>query len=448
MNRPTDPSRLRRQEVIDALRRGTVPARGLELFAVGLGRFEKAIDDELAAAAAGRAVFKAVRGDYGTGKTFFARWLEQRARQTGFATALVQISENDTPLYRMETVYRRALESLQTREWAEGTFRILVERWFGSLEDSVLESGGVDPNDLAAVTKAVTDLLEQRLATVSATQPQYAAALRACYAARVAGDPATAEGLIAWLMAQPNVSADIKRRAGIKGEVDHTGASGFLRGLLVLLKQIGRTGLVLVLDEVETIQRVRADSREKSLNAIRQLIDDVDAGRYPGLYVLMTGTPQFFDGPQGIKRLLPLEQRLHVDFSGEPRFDNSRAVQIRLAPFDLERLIEVGRRIRDLYVTASPERIAAKVDDATIRDLAQGVAGRLGSKVGIAPRIFLRKLVNDLLDKVDEHEDYDPARDFKLVVDARELTAEERAAAGVDASVDDIALDLGAADRS
>ena len=33
----------------------------------------------------------------------------------------------------------------------------------------------------------------------------------------------------------------------------------------------------LVLDEVETIQRVRSDSREKSLNALRQLIDDIYA---------------------------------------------------------------------------------------------------------------------------------------------------------------------------
>jgi KaiC/GvpD/RAD55 family RecA-like ATPase len=45
--------------------------------------------------------FKAVRGEYGTGKTFFARWLEHRAQEKGFATTLVQISESDTPLYRV-----------------------------------------------------------------------------------------------------------------------------------------------------------------------------------------------------------------------------------------------------------------------------------------------------------------------------------------------------------
>ena len=46
-------------------------------------------------------------------------------------------------------------------------------------------------------------------------------------------------------------------------DVDHTGALGFLRGLLALLRQTGRKGLMLILDEVETIQRVRADSREQ-----------------------------------------------------------------------------------------------------------------------------------------------------------------------------------------
>ena len=37
------PSPLERREIIDALRIGAVPARGLELFAVGFDRFERAI---------------------------------------------------------------------------------------------------------------------------------------------------------------------------------------------------------------------------------------------------------------------------------------------------------------------------------------------------------------------------------------------------------------------
>lgn len=433
-------SPLKRREIVDALRIGAVPRRGLELFAVGLDRFERAIEEELDGAAAGRGKFKAVRGEYGTGKTFFSRWLEHRALQRGFATTLVQISESETPLYRMETVYRRAVEALQTKEWVDGAFRSLIDAWFFNLEEEVLSSGKLTSQSPDAVGRAVGELLEQRLHAVSKTQPQFAAALRACHTARVKEDHATAEGLIAWLMGQPNVGPGIKRAANLKGDLDHDGAAGFLRGLLEVLKQTGRRGLVLVLDEVETIQRVRADSREKSLNALRQLIDDLIADRYPGLYVLITGTPQFFDGPQGVKRSTPLAQRLHTEFGPDPKFDSARAPQLRLLPFDVDKMVSVGLRIRDLYPTDKVERVRGAVDDAVVRSLAQAVAGQLGGKVGIAPRIFLKRLIA-LLDLVDEHDAFDPKTDFPLIVNANEMTAEERAAAGVSASLD--AIDLG-----
>jgi hypothetical protein len=115
----------------------------------------------------------------------------------------------------------------------------------------------------------------------------------------------------------------------------HFGAANFLGGLLIIMKDCGFRGLVLVLDEVETLQRMRSDARERGLNALRQIIDEIDAGRFPGLYLIVNGTPAFFDGPQGIQRLPPLAQRLHVDFATDARFDNPRAVQVRLAGFDL-----------------------------------------------------------------------------------------------------------------
>lgn len=432
-----DASTLKRQQIMDALRRGNVPRKGLELYAVGMDRFEKAIDGELGLASATGGGFKAIRGEYGAGKTFFARWLEHRALQQGFATAVVQVAE-DTPLYRMETIYRRALENLQTREWETGAFRSLVQRWFYALEEEAI-ADGISEQDAEALSQAVGEKLEKRLVRVSSVQPQYAAALRAMHTATLRGDAAIADGLLGWLMAQPNVGADAKRAAGLKGDIDHHGATGSLRGLLELLRQTGRKGLVLVLDECETIQRVRSDLRDKSLNALRQLIDDVSAGTFHGLYVVITGTTQFFEGPQGIRRLPPLADRLHTDFSGDARFDNAKAPQIRLTPFDQDRLVDVGRRVRAIYPAEAPERIAAKVTDDILSMLARGVTGTLGQKVGIAPRLFLRKLVIELLDKVDQHADYEPTRHFKLVVDAAELSAEERVAAGIERTAAEIA---------
>lgn len=434
-------SAAKREDIISALRRGTVPASGLDAFAVGVDAFASVLDDELECVAAGRSAFKAVRGEYGSGKTFFGRWLQERARSRGFAASEVQINETETPLHRLETVYRRLVERLGTADTASGAFRNVIDGWFFALEQDVLAEGSVDPSDAAGLLARTDTLMEARLATISKAAPAFSAVLRTYRQAVARGDASLADGLISWLAGQPNVAASIKRVAGIKGDLDHFGAANFLAGLLVILRDSGYAGLVLVLDEVETLQRMRADTRERGLNALRQWIDDIDAGRYPGLYLLITGTPAFYDGPQGIQRLVPLAQRLHVDFATEARFDNPRAAQIRLSPFNHEALVAVGRRVRDIYASGAGDerRILDVVDDGYVESLARAVAGGLGGKVGVAPRLFLKKLVADVLDRVDLHAEFDPRRHYQLTLTETEMSANERAAAHAN-SVDDIEL--------
>ena len=433
----------KRQEVLDALRRGTVPQDGLDVLAVGLDRFRAPIEQELRKASDGGFGFKAVRGEYGCGKTFFSRWLQQEARSMKFATAEVQISETETPLHKLETVYRRMLESMATSSMRSGAFRSIIDSWFFALEEDVLSTGEVDASSEQALLKATSDLMEKRLSSISRKAPSFAAALRAYRECLAEGDAAMAEGLIAWLSGQPNVASSVKRRANIKGDVDHFTALSFLQGLLAVLKDSGHTGLVLVLDEVETLQRVRSDIREKALNALRQLIDELDAGRFPGLYLVITGTPSFYDGPQGLKKLPPLAQRLQTDFDTDSRFDNPRAPQIRLSPFNMDMMIEVGAKVRDIFADGSScsDRVRQKASDELIRSLAVGVSGSLGGKTGIAPRLFLKKLVSDLLDRIEVHEAFDPRKDYRLTVREEELSMEERNFTAAD-SVEDISLKL------
>lgn len=423
----------RRREIIDALRRGTVPQRGLDVMAVGLDRYQAALDQELSTVAAGGGVFKAVRGEYGSGKTFFARWLTESAKQRGFATAEIQISETETPLHKLETIYRRITENLATEAIPASAFREVIDGWFRVLEEDAVEAGA-NPSTPGELERHTAELLEQRLATVSRTAPAFAAALRGYHSALRDGDAATADGLVAWLGGQPSVAASVRRAAGVRGDIDHFAAFGFLQGLLAVLRDSDYAGLVLVLDEVETLQRVRSDVREKSLNALRQLLDEVDAGRFPGLYVLVTGTPAFFEGTQGVQRLPPLASRISVDFSGDPRWDNPRAPQIRLLGFQQESLVELGSRVRDIYASDSPasDRIVALVTGEYLARLAQSIAGQLGGRVGVAPRVFLRKLV-DIIDRIDQFPDFVPDGSGVVPIAASELNDDERAASGLDA---------------
>lgn len=434
----------RRREVIDALRRGTVPANGLDLLAVGLTPFESALGAELESVSGGAAVFKAVRGEYGSGKTFFTRHLAERALRQGWATAEVQISETETPLHRLETVYRRITESLRTATVPPSAFRSVLDGWLFTLEsDAIANEPGLQHSDLS-LGQAVDRLMDTRLAEVSSKTPAFAQALRGYRSASLSGDPATADGLAAWLGGQPHVAASSKRTAGIRGDLDHFGAMAFLQGLLAVLKDAGHPGLLVVLDEVETLQRVRGDVRDKALNALRQLIDEVDSDRYPGLYLVITGTPAFFEGPSGLKRLPPLAQRLHTDFTTDSRFDNPRAVQVRLTGFTKERLVELGTKVRDLYASGTEhgDRIRTTVDDAYVGDLASAVAGSLGGSIGVAPRVFLKKLVGEVLDRVDQFADFDPRIHYALTLSQDELTDVELNASRAASDLDSIDLEL------
>ena len=196
----------RRNEIVDALRRGTVPRRSLDAFAVGLDVFDAALAEELASVAAGSAKFKAVRGEYGSGKTFFVRWLQERAKRTGFAAAEVQISETETPLHRLETVYRRLAERLSTADTHQGALRSIVDNWFYALEEDVLAEGGVAERDAAELLARTTDLMERRLASVARHAPAFATALRAYRRAVAANDRATGRG-----------AAGVDRRAAQRG---------------------------------------------------------------------------------------------------------------------------------------------------------------------------------------------------------------------------------------
>ncbi len=414
------------QAIVNALRSGLVPNVGLDHFATGLDALVNAVNEDLDFVAQGKGLSKWIRGEYGTGKTFAARYLCAKARERMFASSEVQISINDTPLHHLETVYRRLIERLETSADGANAFQAIVEGWLYQIGDEVTRLRGINEDD-PGFADATEQRLEDKLADLSKRNPAFAQVLRAYHRATHEGDFATAQGLLAWLAGQPHTDRSVLKVAGTRGKVDGQASLTFLAGLLQLLRQSGYAGLVVVLDEVETVQRMNAQTREKSLNALRQLMDMLAKEELPGLYLLITGTRDFFEGYKGLKALAPLYQRVQVNFSQDARFDNLKAPQVRLTPFSDDRLLTVGTRIRDLYPAKNTERVAARVDDAFLQGLVGQVTAGFGGKVALAPRLFLRELI-DVLDRVDIHEAYDPREHYKLELDDAKLTAEELAA--------------------
>lgn len=421
------------QHVMQRLRNGTVPARGLEAFAVGIDRERDEISRLLDYVSRDEGEVKFLRGGYGCGKTFMARYATLMANRRRFVTAFTVVSSNDFHFYKFREVYSKVIASLSTEMCPSGALNDILDRWIGRIEEMLIDLGH-DPE-----ADDFDDKVSQRFAdeletgTAGKVPSDFVRVVDAIFKAKQSGDFATASTLISWLSGSETASVDrkIKAAAGIKGDVTDAIALDFLRGILSIIRQAGYEGLLIVVDEAETIMRTPSNIREKTLNGIRQIVDGV--GTYPGLLWLFTGTPTFFDSKRGVGGLAPLSDRLQ--FMKVNGYASARQPQLELKPFDRARLLELGMKIREIYPAKNRTAFEADITREYIAALVEETSRGFKGDVGVVPRQFLRKLVHDM-DLVESGADYNPTAE--LGFDPEDVTlAEEEALSGESSFVED-----------
>ncbi len=434
-----------RAHIFECLRTGLVPERGIDAFAVGIEQRRAELHRQLALAAADEGTIKFLRGGYGCGKTFMARLAVLDAQEQGFATSFVVVSDNDLRFHRFDDVYGKVMSELGTGSCPRGALGDILDRWIGNVEDALI-SGGADEDD-PGFDGLVSARLQDDLVSKTAGQaPQdLVRVVQTIFELKQRGDTADAGSLLSWLSGSKNVAHGAKKAAGVKGDIDSSEALEYLRGILAIVRAAGYRGLLIVIDEAETILRMRSDTRHKSLNGIRQIADA--AGSNPGLVWLFTGTPEFFDTRHGVAGLAPLHDRIRFLKSGKTA--SFRQPQLELTPFDAERLRAVALRLRELYPIeetepgdlpdrdpiAERERLERLVSDEFIQLLVGQVTAGFRGDVGVVPRQFLRSFV-DQMDLVRQDAEYVPMKEAGF--EPSNLSAEEQAAIdGGDSSDDD-----------
>ena len=102
--------------------------------------------------------------------------------------------------------------------------------------------------------------LDEDLASLTGGQaPQdFVRVIQTIFELKQRGDVSEAGALISWLCGSGNVAAAAKKAAGIKGDIGSRDALDYLRGVLEIVKAAGYKGLLIVIDEAETILRMRS----------------------------------------------------------------------------------------------------------------------------------------------------------------------------------------------
>ncbi|KAF5045725.1 hypothetical protein DSECCO2_478300 [anaerobic digester metagenome] len=405
--------------IINALRRGTVPASGLARLAVGIEVEEGVIARQLAYVADGGGDLKFIKGDYGAGKTFLLARALELAQDAGFATTHVVVS-SETPLARLRSVYQRVAANLRTRD-DESAFKAVLDSFLYAIEERVLEIRGDDLSDEDLREETVRSI-ERSLAELAEGSTAFAAAVRAYYEANADEDYGLAQGALGWLAGEPNVGRPFRAKAGVRGTIDETVALAFLVDLIAVVRGAGYSGLVIALDEAETTQALPRAQREKAYNNLRQLIDLLDRSELSHCYLLVTGTPSLFEGAKGVRSVPPLADRIGT--VGDDGYRNPLQPQLTLSRFDAQKLEQVALRVMDIYAEAHGEVDRERVSHRFIRAQIRQLTGRFGGRVDVIPRLFLREFV-DVLDKAALYPEYDPWDAYRFDPAATELPLNE-----------------------
>lgn len=410
--------------IINALRRGTVPAQGLGRFSVGLDMEEQVISGQLDIASRSGADIKFIRGEYGSGKTFLIARALEIARKKGFVTAHISISPV-CPLHRLRSVYSQITQSLHAGG-EQNAFRSIIDAWLYGVEQRVYEREGneVLPDQLEIMTMRE---VEHALADISLLNAPIAAVVRIYYEANNASDFRTAQAAIGWLSGDPNIGRELKQKAGIKGEIGDSSVFAHLQALPIFAVGAGYQGLAVAIDELEITQTFPRNLRERGFQNLVRIIDALDGGLLTHWYLLGAGTPMLYDGPRGMRPITPLYDRIG-QMPGSREYTNPRQPQIVLKPFDIRRLEEVALRVVEIYADAYGQVDRDRISHRFIRTMVHRVSSLFGGRVDIIPRLFLREFV-DVLDKCDLYPDYDPLSGYQTDVgDIQEVLHDEEKA--------------------
>lgn len=404
--------------VIEDLRKGSVPIDYVPSFTVGRQRWLTFVEEDLDHyIAEGGAKVRFINGDYGDGKTHFMSVVRHLALQKGFAVSFVVLTR-EVPIHKFEVVYQTIVRQLR------GTFegagiRGLVDTWAESLAPELANQDG------SSFQERLTALSEE-LRALPGMDLNFANALVGLVNHRfgLVGEGEAAEErlqarevLYQWFEGSRVAKRELKPFQ-IFETLSKTNSKRLLGSLIAFLRYRGYQGLILLMDELETVIAQSASIRNAAYENVRLLIDNTEHAQY--LHIFFSIIPDVILSEKGFKSYDALWSR--VRSIGEGKRLNYRSVLIDLhrTPLKTEELIALGQTLRRIHETAYRWDGAAVTDELIEKVCAAQKRMGLLSEV----RLFVKQIIR-ILDMAEQGEA--PGEDLaeQIVASQREVEQEK-----------------------
>ena len=203
--------------------------------------------------------------------------------------------------------------------------------------------------------------------------------------------------------------------------LDKTNSKRFMGALIAFLHHLGYRGLILLMDELETVIAQSTSIRNASYENVRLLIDNAEQAAY--LHIFMSIIPDVILSEKGFKSYDALWSR--VRSIGEGKRLNYRSVLIDLhrTPLETKELLELGLCLCRIHELAYRWETKGQVGEALIKKVC-AVQRRMGLLSEV--RLFIKQVIR-LLDMAEQGSPPDEDADLseQLVASQRETEQEK-----------------------
>ncbi len=353
--------------VIDALRKGIPPQRGVDLYSVGNEKLIEGIKKRHLSRISDCGIIRFINGSWGAGKTHLFRLLREVAFENDCLVSNVELNANDAALNKFERVFYSIVRNVATPTYfAETTNRDAAP--FGRVAQeslAFLSTGSRSlENELAheSYSKATDKLLSEHSIDIDfkkMIQKYWETYLPE--GAEPAIQEQTRAEILQWFSGEGSLGA-FRKKFGVNKIVNKDNAKLMLQSLAGFVRLSGYRGLIILFDEAEQAYSIMRNSALRDAhNNLLSLINNVEM--LPGLFLIYATTPDFFTDPKhGIVVYGALAGRVGKPDDRPPRaldnIWNLDAVVTQVSDYQA-----AAKKIRNVYAAAYPDELHSLPDD-------------------------------------------------------------------------------------
>ena len=403
--------------IITSLEAGVVPDIGIGHLLVGRSREVDELIKILENIENGGADLRFWVGDFGSGKSFMLKTIENLALSKNFVASTIDLNPSRR-FYATDrkavNLYSTIIENLKTKNARSGNvIEIIIEEWISNIFMTLSEEKSYDIKDLMAgqYQEEVVGIILETLAKFKAVGLSYELGQALCkyYEGFINDDTLLKLKAIRWIRGDITTKTEAKKELGINEIINDDNYFEAIKNLAELFKEIGYAGFVINFDEAVNLYKLpHATTRERNYEKILNIYNECKSNLARGLFINFGATRKtIFDESRGLASYGALKGRLGTESSMDSEFINTNKTVLGLKVLTNEEIYTLLENLVNIYNTYYKTSIDITTDE--IVSYMEGQLNRPGADEFLTPRAVIKDFI-EILDIKRQNPDVEVER--------------------------------------